>query len=255
MPWFYCDVCGDSIKKPKVAAHCNQCRHATFTCIDCSRPFDQTTVHGHTSCVTEHEKYAQGATKPGGFASGGFYGDGTTGQENGGGSGGGGGGAEGLEFLSTRAPWKCSICNVNCTSSETLMGHAAGAKHKRRAKAAIAARNGGGGIDKIEDQGKFVPAAAVNGQNGKSATSEDKKSSKDEKTKDKKKKKEVNWKKLAAKELKKSGGDMKSKKLIKALLSAAAGEEGHIDSDKILKKLEKSKKFKVDGKSISLVKA
>ena len=42
------------------------------------------------------------------------------------------GGPEGLEFLSSRAPWKCNICNVACTSQDTLMGHAAGAKHKRR---------------------------------------------------------------------------------------------------------------------------
>ncbi|KAG7672406.1 hypothetical protein Ndes2526B_g09082 [Nannochloris sp. 'desiccata'] len=250
MPWFYCDVCGDSIKKPKVAAHCNQCRHATFTCIDCSRPFDQTTVHGHTSCVTEHEKYAQGATKPGGFASGGFYGDGTTGQQNGSGIS-GGGGAEGLEFLSTRAPWKCSICNVNCTSSETLMGHAAGAKHKRRAKAAIAARNGS--HEKKEEK-KVAETSAPNGQNGKSTTDEDDNPSKKEREN---KKKEINWKKLAATELKRSGGDMKSKNLIKAILSAAAAADGKgdADSDKILKKLEKSKKFKVEGKLISLVKA
>ena len=253
MPWFYCDVCGDSIKKPKVAAHCNQCRYATFTCIDCSRPFDQTTVHGHTSCVTEHEKYAQGATKPGGFASQGFYGDGTA-QQNGGG-GGGDGGAEGLEFLSTRAPWKCSICNVACTSSETLMGHAAGAKHKRRAKAAIAARNGGN--DKAGDkkeEGKSKGEATTENGNGNSTPDEDKKSSKKKSSK-KDKKKEINWKKLAATELKKSGGDMKLKKLLKALASAVGGDDDGLDSEKITKKLEKSKKFKVDGTTISLVKA
>ena len=40
--------------------------------------------------------------------------------------------SEGLEFLATRPPWKCSVCNVTCTSQDALMGHAAGAKHKRR---------------------------------------------------------------------------------------------------------------------------
>ena len=40
----------------------------TFTCIDCSRSFDIHTVNSHTSCVTEHEKYALGATKAGGYA-------------------------------------------------------------------------------------------------------------------------------------------------------------------------------------------
>jgi hypothetical protein len=29
-------------------------------------------LQGHTQCVTEHEKYALGATKPGGYAAGGF---------------------------------------------------------------------------------------------------------------------------------------------------------------------------------------
>jgi len=254
MPWFYCDICGDSVKKPKVAAHCNQCRHATFTCIDCSRPFNQTTVHGHTSCVTEHEKYAQGATKPGGFASGGFYGDGTTEQQNGVGSS---GGVEGLEFLSTRAPWKCSICNVNCTSSETLMGHAAGAKHKRRAKAAIAARDGGN-ENKEEEKVEATATATANGQNGISTSDgNDTPSTKENKKKKKKKNKEIKWKKLAATELKKSGGDMKSKKLIKLIVREAAAVDGNVDadSDKIIQKLEKSKKFNVEGRTISLVKA
>jgi cell growth-regulating nucleolar protein len=189
--------------------------------------------------VTEHEKYAQGATKPGGFASGGFYGDGTTGQQNGSGSGGGGGGAEGLEFLSTRAPWKCSICNVNCTSSETLMGHAAGAKHKRRAKAAIAARNGGSEKKEEKKEEEKVEVAANGSEKDKKFSKKDKK------------KKEIDWKKLAATELKKSGS-MKSKKLIKAILSAAEVDGEGVDSEKILKKLEKSKTFKVEGKTIDL---
>lgn len=84
---------------------------------------------GHTTCVTEHEKYALGATKPGGYAAQGFNhgkaanGSATPSTE-----------ATGLEFLATRPPWACSVCNVNCTSRETLEGHAAGAKHKRRVR-------------------------------------------------------------------------------------------------------------------------
>lgn len=135
MPWFYCDDCGDTIKKPKVAQHCNQCRASSFTCIDCSLNFDRRTVQGHTQCVTEHEKYALGATKPGGIHCSGFSAEGSAkpGEE---------GKPEGLNFLTTQPPWKCTICNVNCTSQDTLMGHASGAKHKRRAKAALAAKNG-----------------------------------------------------------------------------------------------------------------
>jgi cell growth-regulating nucleolar protein len=119
---FQCESCGDSIKKPKVAAHYGQCAAAAFTCIDCSRTFDRRGVAGHTSCVTEHEKYAQGATKPGGFAAAGFYGEGPAGGPGGPGSGGangGGGGAaaaaaDGAEYLATRPPWTCGEWPVGC---------------------------------------------------------------------------------------------------------------------------------------------
>ena len=83
----------------------------------------------HTTCVTEHDKYAKGATKPGGYAASGFYGsEGLVKTPD-------ASAAAGLEFLSMRPPWKCTICNVSCTSQETLMGHASGAKHKRRVSA------------------------------------------------------------------------------------------------------------------------
>lgn len=76
--------------------------------------------------MTEHDKYAKGATKPGGFAAQGFYGSSESAKAE------APAGPSSLEFLATRPPWKCSVCNVTCTSNETLMGHAAGAKHKRR---------------------------------------------------------------------------------------------------------------------------
>ena len=40
----------------------------------------------------------------------------------------------GTEFLAKRPPWACSVCSVTCTSWETLLGHAAGVKHKRRVR-------------------------------------------------------------------------------------------------------------------------
>lgn len=89
-------------------------------------PDSKADVQEHTTCVTEHDKYAKGATKPGGFAAQGFYGSSENVKPE------APAGPSGLEFLATRFPWKCSVCNVTCTSSETLMGHAAGAKHKRR---------------------------------------------------------------------------------------------------------------------------
>lgn len=91
----------------------------------------------HNQCVTEHEKFALGATKPGGFAANGVSQQTSNAKPNEAGE------PSGLEFLSTRPPWKCSVCNVSCTSKETLMSHASGVKHKRRARAALAAQNGG----------------------------------------------------------------------------------------------------------------
>ena len=60
----------------------------------------------HNACVTEHEKYAKGATKPGGHAANGFFSTNAAGSAA---------NAEkasddviaGAEFLSTRPPWKC----------------------------------------------------------------------------------------------------------------------------------------------------
>ena len=42
--------------------------------MDAPRPCRARSVKNHVQCVTEHEKYAQGATKPGGFAEKGFTG-------------------------------------------------------------------------------------------------------------------------------------------------------------------------------------
>jgi cell growth-regulating nucleolar protein len=96
--------------------------------------------------VTEHEKYALAATKPGGYASAGLAAGGGAAGPTGGGGAGGEGEASGLEFLSERPPWRCSVCNVGCTSRETLLGHAAGAKHKRRVRLRGAVEEGGGGV-------------------------------------------------------------------------------------------------------------
>ncbi|EFJ49197.1 hypothetical protein VOLCADRAFT_117335, partial [Volvox carteri f. nagariensis] len=138
MVWFHCEDCGDTIKKPKLVNHYRSCSASRFSCVDCLQSFTRATVNGHTTCVTEHEKYALAATKPGGFAAGGL-----PANREGGSAAGTPAEPTGLEFLSTRPPWKCSVCNVNCTSRETLMSHGAGVKHKRRARAALAAVNGG----------------------------------------------------------------------------------------------------------------
>ena len=138
MVWFQCEDCGDTLKKPKVKGHAGHCSASRFSCVDCLQVFDAWSVQAHTTCVTEHEKYALSITKPG--------------QEHlmtaaaaAGAQGGGGGPISGASavvgerFLSKGPPWDCQCCGVKCTSQETLMGHAQGKKHKSKSRTAMAA--------------------------------------------------------------------------------------------------------------------
>ena len=57
--------CGDVLTKPKLDKHRAMC-HTSFDCIDCSKRFESPADYkGHTSCITEAEKY-QGALYNGG---------------------------------------------------------------------------------------------------------------------------------------------------------------------------------------------
>ncbi|KAL4874633.1 hypothetical protein BJY04DRAFT_203380 [Aspergillus karnatakaensis] len=57
---FSCEGCGDVLTKKKLDPHRNQCRGASFTCIDCMVHFQGTQYRSHTSCMSEAQKY-QGA--------------------------------------------------------------------------------------------------------------------------------------------------------------------------------------------------
>ena len=57
---FSCSQCGDIVTKKKLDSHCNRCRGASFTCLDCMVDFHGTDYRLHTSCMTEDQKY-QGA--------------------------------------------------------------------------------------------------------------------------------------------------------------------------------------------------
>ncbi|KAI9442545.1 hypothetical protein H4582DRAFT_1929098 [Lactarius indigo] len=62
---FFCfyAACTDVVKKPKLDRHYDQCR-ASFTCIDCSATFaGPSQWKGHTSCITEAEKYQKSLYK------------------------------------------------------------------------------------------------------------------------------------------------------------------------------------------------
>ncbi|KAH6671175.1 hypothetical protein B0J14DRAFT_89476 [Halenospora varia] len=57
---FSCEGCGDVLTKKKLDGHRNQCRGATFTCLDCMVHFQGMEYRAHTSCISEAQKY-QGA--------------------------------------------------------------------------------------------------------------------------------------------------------------------------------------------------
>ncbi|PYH96890.1 hypothetical protein BO71DRAFT_396677 [Aspergillus ellipticus CBS 707.79] len=57
---FSCEACGDILTKKKLDPHRNQCRGASYTCIDCMVHFWGTEYRSHTSCMSEAQKY-QGA--------------------------------------------------------------------------------------------------------------------------------------------------------------------------------------------------
>ncbi|KAI9744080.1 MAG: hypothetical protein M1818_002232 [Claussenomyces sp. TS43310] len=57
---FSCEACGDVLTKKKLDSHRNQCRDASFTCLDCMVHFWGTEYRAHTSCISEAQKY-QGA--------------------------------------------------------------------------------------------------------------------------------------------------------------------------------------------------
>ncbi|THU96782.1 hypothetical protein K435DRAFT_663812, partial [Dendrothele bispora CBS 962.96] len=56
-------ACCDIVKKPKLDQHRNRC-HAGFDCIDCSKSFGTPAEYkGHTSCISEAEKYQKSLYK------------------------------------------------------------------------------------------------------------------------------------------------------------------------------------------------
>ncbi|KAK7692388.1 hypothetical protein QCA50_004013 [Cerrena zonata] len=60
---FQCDGCSDVVKKPKLDQHRGKC-NSTFTCIDCFTTFNGPSEYkGHTSCITEAEKYQKSLYK------------------------------------------------------------------------------------------------------------------------------------------------------------------------------------------------
>ncbi|KAJ8323752.1 hypothetical protein O5D80_007640 [Batrachochytrium dendrobatidis] len=61
---FSCEVCQETIKKPKLEQHYYRCPRAYYSCVDCSTTFQGTDYRAHTSCISEAEKYQKSVYKP-----------------------------------------------------------------------------------------------------------------------------------------------------------------------------------------------
>ena len=62
MIYFQCESCYETLKKKQVEPHyLHQCKNAhKFTCLTCQKHFDRETIKGHTSCISEDDKYKKG---------------------------------------------------------------------------------------------------------------------------------------------------------------------------------------------------
>lgn len=58
MVTFNCEICNDTVPKKNTEKHYYRCPNAYYTCIDCSKTFDDGySYKQHTSCISEDEKY------------------------------------------------------------------------------------------------------------------------------------------------------------------------------------------------------
>ncbi|CCH61598.1 hypothetical protein TBLA_0F00540 [Henningerozyma blattae CBS 6284] len=64
MVTFNCEVCNATVPKKNTEKHYYRCPNAYYTCIDCSKTFDDGySYQKHTECITEDEKYQKGLYK------------------------------------------------------------------------------------------------------------------------------------------------------------------------------------------------
>ncbi|QLQ81275.1 hypothetical protein HG537_0F00360 [Torulaspora globosa] len=64
MVTFNCEVCNATVPKKNTEKHYSRCPEAYYTCIDCSKTFDDGySYQKHTQCITEDEKYQKALYK------------------------------------------------------------------------------------------------------------------------------------------------------------------------------------------------
>lgn len=65
MVYFVCEGCNETLKKNQVEKHASRCRQChAVTCVDCSQTFYGNDFEGHTTCISEAEKYEGSLFKP-----------------------------------------------------------------------------------------------------------------------------------------------------------------------------------------------
>src|SRR5437870_4373753 len=58
MVYFQCEICFETLKKKQAEQHYFRCKSAyNYSCLTCNQIFDKFTLKGHTSCITEDQKY------------------------------------------------------------------------------------------------------------------------------------------------------------------------------------------------------
>ncbi|CAJ0932020.1 unnamed protein product, partial [Mesorhabditis belari] len=57
MVFFCCDKCGESLKKNQVQKHHYGCRSHSYSCFDCQKVFNIDSYADHLKCITENQKY------------------------------------------------------------------------------------------------------------------------------------------------------------------------------------------------------
>ena len=66
MVTFNCEVCNATVPKKNTEKHYYRCPNAYYTCIDCSKTFeDGVSYKQHISCISEDEKYQKALYKGG----------------------------------------------------------------------------------------------------------------------------------------------------------------------------------------------
>ncbi|KAF8048960.1 hypothetical protein N665_2344s0003 [Sinapis alba] len=266
MVWFQCEICGESLKKPKLPSHFRMCRASRLSCIDCGETFGQDSVQGHNQCITEAEKYGpKGQSKA-------SNGTPAKPKDN---------SMQQPDFdinvgLSNRYPWFCSLCNTNATSQQTLLAHADGKKHRGKARSFHAKQQGSenpatenasNGVSEEEKKDDSVVSSdslvekkrkletLVENNNGEVVQTESEvKKAKKQQGHEKK----INWKKLITSALKsKEDKTLKMKKLKKLVLESLVGSGITRDksdvNEEIELKVNSSSRFTVDGKYVKLV--